>query len=53
MDIKPANVLLDRNLGLAVCDYGISIQLPSESPTQDGDGLYLAPEVLTKEYPVT
>ena len=53
MDVKPANVLLDRRYGLALCDYGISVQLPHETPTQDGDGLYLAPEVLTKAYPVT
>eukprot|EP00045_Choanoeca_perplexa_P016942 m.235647 g.235647 ORF g.235647 m.235647 type:complete len:481 (+) comp17407_c0_seq2:186-1628(+) len=53
MDVKPANVLLDRTYGLALCDYGISVQLSLEKPTQDGDGLYLAPEVLTKDYPVT
>ncbi|EDQ89715.1 uncharacterized protein MONBRDRAFT_32366 [Monosiga brevicollis MX1] len=53
LDVKPDNILLRRDGHIVLCDFGISIDMssPPNFPV-DGDGIYLAPEVLN-ETPTT
>eukprot|EP01099_Mayorella_cantabrigiensis_P004755 TRINITY_DN362_c0_g1_i1.p1 TRINITY_DN362_c0_g1~~TRINITY_DN362_c0_g1_i1.p1 ORF type:complete len:531 (-),score=125.59 TRINITY_DN362_c0_g1_i1:95-1606(-) len=50
-DLKPANLLLDDNLHVRVCDFGLSAVKEPQDKLQDKDGirgtpLWMAPEVL-------
>ena len=55
LDLKPANILIDNQDRLKVCDFGCSIQFPDDSFTLPytrgvqigGNKAHLAPEVLT------
>ena len=54
-DLKPSNLLLDENMAVKLCDFGLSTHIPKgAAKLQDGDTvegtiLYMSPEVLAGE----
>lgn len=51
LDIKPANVLIDRHGNLKIGDFGLSMRLgESRDPDMEGDKYYMAPETLEGIY---
>jgi len=53
--MKPANILIDENMDVLICDFGIAKILKSDSIVQSnfansicGTYPYLSPEMLTK-----
>ena len=48
-DLKPTNVLLPRQGGLKIADYGLVALRDSEEPLHTGSARYMAPELLRGE----
>jgi serine/threonine protein kinase len=48
MDIKPENLYVHGSGSLKIGDLGIAVALAAPTGWQDGDGRYLAPEVLAR-----
>eukprot|EP00892_Ulva_mutabilis_P010968 jgi/Ulvmu1/8243/UM041_0054.1 len=53
MDIKPENMFLDASGVFKLGDFGIAINLASQSGWEEGDGRYVAPELLHRCRPTT
>lgn len=51
MDIKPENMFLDSSGTFKLGDFGLAISLCSESSWEEGDGRYVAPELLRRSQP--
>jgi serine/threonine protein kinase len=51
-DIKPSKILVDNNMNVILCDFGLAKQYVDEIHKQTlcGSPLYMAPEVLTRQY---
>lgn len=53
-DIKPQNVLLDKNMNVKLIDFGRAVKLAnSEQRLKGSEGTYhfMAPEMLSEVYP--
>ena len=46
-DIKPDNVIIDRNLKVKLWDFGVSRKILSQNPLRGGSPGFLAPEIFT------
>lgn len=51
MDLKPENLFLHASGALKLGDLGIAVALDSPAGWQEGDGRYLAPEILARSGP--
>ena len=46
-DVKPENILLDSDLGVHLCDFGLSTHQPVSDESGVGSISYMAPEVIS------
>lgn len=53
MDIKPENIFLKASGLFKVGDFGIAVRLPVSGGWEEGDGRYVAPELLRRSHAPT
>ena len=53
MDIKPENLFLKASGAFKVGDFGIAVRLPVTGGWEEGDGRYVAPELLRRSHAPT
>jgi serine/threonine protein kinase len=51
MDIKPENIFLKGSGIFKVGDFGLAVRLPVAGGWEEGDGRYVAPELLRRSVP--
>jgi serine/threonine protein kinase len=51
MDIKPENIYLHSSGVFKVGDFGLAIRMASGGFWEEGDGRYVAPELLSRAVP--
>lgn len=51
MDIKPENMFLDSSGTFKLGDFGLAVKIGNQSGWEEGDGRYVAPELLKRSQP--